>query len=165
MIKKLYKVFLLAIVASISLISFSSCKKEYITEQPIVNEYNEYYEGAFVHREFITVAPAQWTWNPNIGSFEYYVSIDKLNEKDIYDNGAMVASIFINPGQADERQEMLPYVNTYELVLDGEPYKYTETMSCTFVRGGVWLYLQASDLEGDPAVLSDYQYKISIFWD
>lgn len=162
MIKKLYKVSLLAIVVSLSLISFSSCKKEYITEQPIVNEY---YEGAFVHREFVKVAPTQWTWNPDIGSFEYYVPIEKLKEKDIYDNGAMVASIFINPGETDERQEMLPYVNTYEMLLEGEPYRYTETLSCTFVRGGIWLYVQASDLEGDPAVLSNYQYKISIFWD
>lgn len=165
---KLCKSLIIIAFVFINLIGFSACTKEYITE-----DHSTYNQGAYVHREFLKIAPNQWTWNSEIKSLEYFHKISKLTEASstgdgntIYDDGAMVASLFVNPGQNNERQEMLPFVYTYEIPVAGsEPYKYTETVSCSFVPDGVWFYIQGSDLqEGDP-ISSDYEFKISIFWD
>lgn len=161
---KLYKCLVVSAIAFISLIGFSGCTKEYITQENITY-------GAFVHQVFPLVTPNQWTWNPDIKSLEYFYKISKLEEvsgngNSIYDDGAMVASLFINPGEINERQEMLPFVYTYGIPVVGEePYKYTETISCTFVADGVWFYIQGSDLKEGDSVESDYEFKISIFWD
>ncbi|MBK5721936.1 hypothetical protein JGH11_13735 [Dysgonomonas sp. Marseille-P4677] len=163
---KIYKILVVLAIAFTGLFAFSGCTKEYITE-----EHNEYYEGAFVHREFVTVRANQWVWNPDINSYEYFYKIAKLTEASaagntIYDDGAMVASVFVNPGTKDENQEVLPFVNTYlHSFVAGPTMMYTETISCSFKPDGVWFYIQSSDLEEDDSRLFDYEFKVSIFWD
>lgn len=157
---RLCKLLMVSLVAVLAL-GTTGCTKEYYTDEYITEEY---YEGAFVLRKYYQPTSSNWTWDSNLRCFVYYEAIPELTQE-IYDDGAMTATVFVDPGTTDEVQHILPFVHTYEVPKTGGGTTiYTETISCTFKPGGVWFAIQASDLVEDPTVLFDYDFKVAIFW-
>ncbi|GAB6010365.1 hypothetical protein [Dysgonomonas reticulitermitis] len=151
---KLYK-YLVIIVLCV--VGFTGCGDK-ITE--------EYYTGTMLHNEYIIVEKDanKWWWDEDLESYVYSFDIPKLT-KGIYDDGTVVASVFVDPETDHERMELLPFLFTYWAEYDDGTLKtYTENVNCSIQPGVVTFYIQASD-RNDGGVKNDYQFKVSLIGD
>lgn len=152
---KLYKYLVIISVAIISTIGFSGCGDK-ITE--------EYYVGNQLVNKYEKVTKDKWTWNDELESYVYSFRVNELTTK-VYDDGAVVASVFVDPETDHERMELLPFLFTYWAEYDDGTLKtYTENVNCSIQPGVVTFYIQSSD-RNDGGVKNDYQFKVSLIGD
>lgn len=161
----LYKSFALVLLAVSTIIGFTSCTKEYITEN-VTQEHNTI--GARYYNEYPIIGNDEnpWHWNEVSERYECFYPLEKLTEG-IYNNGTMVGNVFIEPGLPSEWLELLPYQTVYYYVDEatGEKKTYTVTVGCAFVPGEVGFYFQLSDRKRVDSILEEMQFKISLIWD
>lgn len=122
------------------------------------------YVGTQLVNKYITVEVENWTWDEDLESYVYSYNVPELTSK-VYDDGAVVASVFVDPGTTSERMELLPFLFTYWTQYDDQTWgTYTENINCSIQPGVVTFYIQASD-RLDGGVKNDYQFKVSLIGD
>lgn len=157
-LKSLYKT---AAIVMVTFLGMSSCTKEYYSQ-----EGNKYYNGAQTAKEYFNAPPTVWEWVEEDQRYEYASEVKNLTDY-VYTDGAIVGSVFTNPGTENESQENLPFIYTF-LVDTTKPETsptFTQTISCTFRPGMVYFYLQTSDRVRNDAQLVDLQFKVTMFWE
>lgn len=152
---RLYKYLFISLLTVFGITGLTGCGDT-------IEEHN--YIGNILVNEYIEVKTNQWTWDDGLESYVYTASVKSLTTG-VYNDGAVVASVFVNPETDSERMELLPYLFTYLAKDDtGAWYTYTETVSCSFSPGYVTFYLQASD-RLDSGVMDNYEFKVSLIGD
>ncbi len=132
-----------------------SCTDEYITE--------ENYYGPDWDVKTYTIYPEDWQWD---GS-RYYcvVNSPKLSEL-VYEEGAVLGSVFLGEMGVDEVQYLLPYIYTNRDPDTGIPY--TRTISYDYNIGSICFYCQYSDLDtSTPYNMppeGEFNFKMTLFW-
>ena len=134
-------------------------------------ENNKKLEKKFTQWEIvhIPVEKSDWQWIADRGHFEAIFDLPELDEF-IYENGAVLAYLFIGEQGVDEVQNALPYVRTYPAEDDqGNLVTFTETISygVMFKAGGksnIAFYIQASDLLEDPEAPNMYNFRVVLIW-
>ncbi|MGV8962261.1 MAG: hypothetical protein ACOH2V_02635 [Candidatus Saccharimonadaceae bacterium] len=114
----------------------------------------------------IQVKKADWKWDNVSERFEAVKDLPELT-KFIYENGVQLGYVFIGQQGSNEVQKILPFVNTYKELAQGNTFIYTETISCDFMLGtpsSVAFYIQSSDLEKDEFNLADYNFRIVLVY-
>ncbi len=121
------------------------------------------------------VKESDWTWDDGYKGYIATMNFPQLT-KNIYNDGAQIASVFIGTENKDELQKPLPYVHTYPLiddqgqpVLDDDenPVTFTETISCdyqVFPSSSIAFYIQGSDLQSDDYSSSNYFFRVVLIW-
>lgn len=111
----------------------------------------------------INVKQSDWKWNADEAQWEAFADLPELNNN-IYEEGAAVAYIFLGEQGKDERQQLLPYVNTYS---DNDGITFTETISCDFQLVGkptVGFFIKDSQLAQDLDAPRDINFRVVLLY-
>ncbi|NDV95977.1 hypothetical protein D0T84_13800 [Dysgonomonas sp. 521] len=153
---RLYKYLVISLLAVLGVTGLTSCGDD-ITEQ-------YYVVGTQLSNEYILVNKNQWNWDEDLECYVYSHNLSALDDH-VYNNGAVVTSVFVNPDKDSERLEQLPFLFTYWAEYDdGEWRTYTENLNCSYKPGVVTFYIQASD-RTDGGVTDNYEFKVSLIWE
>ena len=118
----------------------------------------EEYYGPNWQIENYTIKPNDWKWNADMGWYECVVNCPKLT-KFVYEEGVVLAQIFLGTQGVDEVQRILPYIQSYCY----NHVDYTRTISFDYNVGTVCFYYQDSDLERE-VINENYYFKVTLFW-
>lgn len=150
-LKKVSRFIKATLVAVVLLISCYSC-----TTDEYINEYH----GPDWNVKTFEVRPNMWTWNSYQGWYECVVKYPELTEF-VYENGVVLAQVFMGIQGVDEVQRTLPYLQSY--YDEQNRVYYTRNISYDYNIGSVCFYYQDSDLTKE--VISDtFSFKVTLFW-
>lgn len=153
---KLNKIFAFPLLTLVGILAFTSCGDDVTEVTEII--------GSTVVKKYVPVEPKDWTWDDDLACYVYKFKIDELTQA-VYNDGTIVASVFVDPGTEGERQELLPFLFTYDFIIDDKiTGVYTENVNCSIVPGYVVFYVQGSD-RAKGEVYNTYQFKVSLIGD
>lgn len=114
----------------------------------------------------ITVDANEWVWNDNAAQWEAVYELPELTEF-IYENGAIIGYVFIGKQGVDEVQKLLPYIDTYSVLENGDYYTFTETISADYQYGNpssVAFFIKDSELAKDDGAPLTYNFRIVLVY-
>ena len=147
------------VFATVSVILFSGCTKEYYTT------YEEYYttcnhDFAVVDTYYYTVKPGEWREEPapNRGDGPYLFTTYRLSKitANVIENGVILCYLIDDNG----RDNVLPYLRPWGFNSFNEPY--SQNVRFDVEQGLITFIIEASDLEFPYRPSGNMRFKISV---
>ena len=169
------KTFLYSLVLAAIMLVVNSCSTtdDYLSEfevrrmiEDALRENNQNIEFTQWEIINITVNSDDWQWNDNTAQWEVFYELPELSEF-IYEDGALIAYVFIGDQGVNEVQKLLPYLNTYSTEVGGEFTTFTEYISADYQYGNpstVGFSIKDSELAMDPEAPLTYNFRVVLIW-